>query len=111
MPSTHSSETEHLWKRVGLEELRRALSRIEALTTSFEHALQKLPPCSKCARAHLLERIRTASGELSSETASLSVPAATLQQAAAAAEQTEADLMANEPKPCRCEGGPCTCHE
>ena len=111
MPSMPSAETELLWKRVGLEELRRALSRIEALTTGFERALRRLPPCSTCARTNLFGQIRTTSGQLSSETASLSALAATLQQAAAAAEQMEAQLMANVPKPCRCEGGTCTCHE
>lgn len=38
-----SIESEDLWRRVGLSELRRALRHIDHLTRTFEQVLQELP--------------------------------------------------------------------
>ena len=104
-------DSEDLWRRVGLDELRQALGRVHGLTERFEQALHTLPPCNACARVNLLEQIHTAGRHLSGEVTSLAVLATTLKQAVAAAEQTQAELAANAPDPCRCSFGQCTCHE
>lgn len=103
-------DTEDIWRRVGLEELRHALVRARGLMERFEQALRTLPPCNTCARASLLEQIDTAGRHLSGEAASLSVLASTLKQAVASAEQTQAALVVNAPDPCHCSSGQCTCH-
>src|SRR3989338_3167269 len=94
--------SEDLWRRVGLDELRQALVRTQGLIQEFEQALRTLPPCNACARVSLLEQIHTAGRHLSGEAASLSVLAGVLTQAVAAAEQTQTELAANAPSPCRC---------
>ncbi|MBI3996446.1 MAG: hypothetical protein HY352_02180 [Candidatus Omnitrophica bacterium] len=103
--------SEDLWRRVGLDELRQALVRTRGLMEQFEQALRMLPPCNACARVALLERIDAAGQGLSGEIIGLSVLASTLKQAVAAAEHTQAELGANTPEPCRCSSGQCTCHE
>lgn len=104
-------DTDDLWRRVGLEELRQALERVTALANEFAGALKALPPCNACARVSLLEQIHTSGRHLSGEAGSLSVLAGALKQAVAAAEQTQAELVANAPSPCRCSSGQCTCHD
>lgn len=104
-------DAEDLWRRVGLDELRCALVRIECLTKQFEQALRALPPCSRCARVSLMEQIRETGGRLSGEAGSLSALAETLKRAVAAAEQTQAALAANAPEACHCTTSRCTCHE
>ena len=103
--------SEDLWRRMGLDELRHALVRTQGVMQQFEQALRTLPPCNACARVSLLEQIHAAGRHLSSEAASLSVLAGTLKQAVAAAEQTQTKLAANAPPPCRCSSGQCTCHD
>ncbi|MBI4597862.1 MAG: hypothetical protein HY737_05620 [Candidatus Omnitrophica bacterium] len=103
--------SEDLWRRVGLDELRQALVRVQGLAAAFENALQTLPPCTACARVALLERIDAAGRDLSGEVTGLSVLASTLKQAVAAAEQTQTELAANALAPCRCSSGECTCHD
>lgn len=103
-------DSEDIWRRVGLEELRQALVRAQGLIEQFEQALHTLPPCNTCARVNLLEQISTAGHHLSGEVTSLSVLASTLKQAVATAEQTQAELAANAPDPCQCSTGECTCH-
>lgn len=104
-------DAEQLWRRVGLDELRQALRRIEELMYGFEKTLRSLPPCDACARAKLVERIQSDSNRLSREMTSLSVLAETLKDTLGTTEQCTAALTANPPAPCRCTGGPCTCHE
>ena len=102
--------SEDVWKRVGLEELRQALGRVTVMTRQFDGALQALPPCDACARAHLLEQIHVASRQLSQEAVSISMLAEALGAAIAAAERSRGYLVAAAPTPCRCQAGPCTCH-
>ena len=104
-------DSEDLWRRVGLDELRKALVRIEELMYGFEKTLRSLPPCNACARAKLVERIQSDSHRLSREMTTLSVLAESLKGALGTAEQCTTDLTANAPAPCRCTGGACTCHE
>ena len=111
MSETHEVDSNDLWRRVGLDELRQALARVQGLTAGFEKALRTLPPCNTCARVSLLEQIQATGRHLSSEAASLSVLASTLKQAVAAAEQMQAELAANAPEPCQCSSGECTCHD
>ena len=111
MAATPELNSEDLWRRVGLHELRQALVRTQGLMQEFEQALRTLPPCNACARVNLLEHIHAAGRHLSGEVASLSALAGTLKQAVAAAEQIQTELAANAPAPCRCSSGQCTCHE
>ena len=104
-------ESEDLWRRVGLEELRRTLAQVSDLIKDFERALRALPSCNQCARVALLEQIRGAGEALGRQTISLAMLAESLEGAVAAAEQTKAAFTANAPEPCRCPSGPCTCHE
>ena len=103
--------SEDLWRRVGLDELRQTLVRAQGLMERFEQALRTLPPCNTCARVSLLEQIHSAGRHRSGEAGSLSVLAGVLTQAVAAAEQTQTELAANAPPPCRCSSGQCTCHD
>ena len=111
MPGRTELDTKALWRRVGLDELRQALVRIEELMYGFENTLRSLPPCNACARAKLVERIQSDSHQLSREMTTLSVLAESLKGALGTAEQCTTDLTANAPAPCRCTGGACTCHE
>ena len=110
MPSAPSSD-EDLWQRVGLQELRRALRRVQELTREFEAALGTLPACHTCARATLVEQINRTAHRLGQHAASVSVLASTLSDAMAATEEARKALISNVPSPCQCAGGPCTCHD
>ena len=111
MPGRTELDTKALWRRVGLDELRQALVRIEELMYGFENALRSLPPCNACARAKLVERIQSDSHRLSREMTNLSVLAESLKDALSTTEQCTTDLTTNPPVPCQCTGGQCTCHE
>lgn len=111
MTASAGIDTDELWRRVGLDELRKVLVRIEELLYGFEKTLRSLPPCNACARAKLVERIQSDSNRLSREMTGLSVLAETLKGALSTTEQCTAALTANAPAPCRCTGGACTCHE
>jgi hypothetical protein len=111
MTASAGVDTEELWRRVGLQELRQALIQIEELMYGFEKTLRALPPCNTCARAKLVERIQSDSHRLSREITSLSVLAESLKDALSTTEQCTADLTTNAPAPCQCTGGECTCHE
>ncbi len=104
-------DSDELWKRVGLEQLRRTLVRVQDLVKHFKQALHTLPPCNSCARVALLEQISMTGRKLSGEVTSLSVLAATLKQAVAIAEHTQIELTADALKPCECTGGQCLCHD
>lgn len=104
-------DSEDLWRRVGLNELRQALVRARDLMERLDQALRTLPPCNTCARISLLEQIHTVGRYLGNEVSSLSVLASTLKQAVAAVEQTQAELIENAPVPCQCSTGQCTCHD
>ncbi len=108
---TGSIDSEDIWRRVGLGELRQELVRTQSLMQEFEQALRTLPPCNACARVSLLEQIHAAGRHLSVASGGLSVLAGTLKQAVAAVEQTQTELMANAPASCRCSSGPCSCHD
>jgi hypothetical protein len=104
-------DSDDLWRRVGLGELRNALQRVERLTRTFEQALRALPPCNTCARGSLLEQIHTVGSHLDRELVGVTVLANSLKEAVAAAEPTREALAAGAPAPCQCGRGPCTCHE
>ena len=105
------SEAAQLWQQFGLEELRLALQRVSGLTQRFEQTLKALPSCNTCARGQLLERIRRASHELSSELGSLAVLAEALHGAVDTVGRIETALIDENPTPCRCAGEPCRCHQ
>ncbi|MBI4341649.1 MAG: hypothetical protein HY598_05145 [Candidatus Omnitrophica bacterium] len=102
-------ESEGLWKRVGLEELRQALERVTALAGEFEAALKALPPCDACARALLLERIEAAGRRLGGAAISVSTLADVLRQAQATAEHAQQELVRCAPESCACPPGQCSC--
>jgi hypothetical protein len=104
-------DSDDLWRRVGLGELRNALKQVERLTQTFEQALRALPPCNTCARGSLLQQIHTASSHLGRELVGVTMLASALKEAVVAAEQTHAELVAHAPNPCRCATGPCACHD
>ena len=106
-----SPNSEELWKRVGLHELRDTLEQVTILMNRFEQALQALPPCNHCAQAALLEQVHRTGNQLSGQVVSLTVLAETLKQAVAVSERAHEMLSASQLTPCRCPSGPCTCHE
>ena len=108
---TREVDSDELWRRVGLAELRQALVRTEELMVRFEQTLQTLPPCTTCARAKLLEQLERQTGRLAQEMTGLAVLATTLKQTLVTLEQAEAALQQNVPAPCRCRTDVCTCHE
>lgn len=107
--SSAGDTVEDLWSEIGLQELRSALGRINGLAQDFEHALRLLPPCRSCARAALLEPIRTTGSQLSGAVIGLAALAQTLRQTMKTVEETRGQLAADAPAPCRCPSGPCTC--
>lgn len=111
MAVSQGIDSEDIWRRVGLEELRRALVQVTDQMKGLEQVLRVLPPCNACARGQLLEQIQTAGSHLSRELVGLTVLAGSLKGAVTTAEQAQAELAANAPDPCRCSSGQCTCHE
>ena len=111
MESSSSADVELLWKRVGLKELRSALSQVDELARHFEATLRTLPPCDQCARAVLFEQIQKTGSRLSGKVTTLSALAGTLEDAAKATEKARRDLEKNCPLPCQCKEGACACHE
>ncbi len=103
-------ESEALWKRVGLEELREVLLRVMALTQEFEQALKALPPCDSCARAALLDRIETSGRKLASAAVGVSTLAEVLRQAQVTLEAAQKELERCAPETCACPPGACTCN-
>ncbi len=110
MSKVNSVDSEILWRRIGLKELRQALIGVEVLTRQFEEALRALPTCDECARTVLLEQINAAGSRLSSQVVSLAVLASTLKKAGAKAEEKIGQLMERPPDPCHCPSRECTCH-
>jgi hypothetical protein len=104
-------ESEALWRRVGLAELRKTLEQVTRSLQRLQQGIQGLPPCDACARAQLLQELHAASRQLSKDTVGISVLTEALRAAVTAAEQAQAELAAQTPPPCRCPTGPCTCHE
>ena len=102
-------DTEDIWKRVGLEELRQALERVTTLAEEFEDALKALPPCDACARALLLERIEASGRRLGGAAISVSTLADVLRQAQATAEDAQQELVRCAPESCACPPGRCAC--
>lgn len=109
MPVTQT-DLDELWRRVGLGELRGALLRVQELSREFEEALRALPSCDQCARAKLLEQIRSTGGRLSSEAVSLSIMAESVKSTVKAVEDAQCMLETNPPQPCHCPAGECLCH-
>ena len=102
-------ESEALWKRVGLEELREALLCVMRLAAEFEEALKALPPCDSCARAVLLERIEVGGRKLGGEAISVSMLAEVLRQAQVTLEAAHEELIRCAAESCACPPGTCTC--
>ena len=98
-----------IWKRLGLEELRLALTRVIAFAEEFEGALRALPPCDSCARAALLDKIEASGRELGGAAISVSTLAEVLRCAQAAAESAQVELERCRPETCACPAGRCTC--
>ena len=111
MEFVQQPDTADLWRRLGLDELRRSLQHVEGLIHSFEQIVRTLPPCNGCARLKLIAQIEATSKQLSGEVAGVSALAETLKAAVAVAEHTQTELSANAPEPCQCSAGQCTCHE
>lgn len=102
---------EELWERVGLENLRQALTKVDALTHRFERSLQELPNCDKCARVTLLDHIEQTGAQLSGEIISLTSLAASIKQAVNVIESAQKDLKEQVPHRCECpDEAACTCH-
>jgi hypothetical protein len=110
MSAPQAADSEEIWRRVGLEALRQALTQVSGLVKDFERILGSLPSCNQCARLALLEHIQTAGTQLSRQAVSLTVLAESLKGAVAAAERTGVELAEHCPDPCRCPAGRCTCH-
>ncbi len=110
MPSAKGLEGEELWRRVGLDELRQTLVRVETLMRVFEKTLRSLPSCNECAKARLLEHLRASSTRLGTVITGLAILAESLSSALTAAEQAQDGLTRQPVQPCRCSANPCTCH-
>ena len=109
MAPSSGVDSEELWKRVGLEELRQVLERVTALAREFEEALKALPPCDACAQAMLLERIEASGRRLSGTVISVSTLADVLRHAQVAAEKARQQLVTCAPESCSCLPGHCSC--
>ncbi len=57
MSAIHEIDSEDLWKRIGLDELRQALAEIERLSRQFVQSLRVLPPCTTRVRVTLISQI------------------------------------------------------
>jgi len=104
-------DTNELWRRVGLEELRASIRKVESASREFERILRELPPCNRCARASLLRQIQDSGAHLSSKSGSISALAAVVKESV---EQFEIELENFESETiseCACSSGPCTCHD
>ncbi len=103
-------DLERLWRRVGLEELRKALGRIRDLERVFEKMLADLPVCDDCARRILFEKLERAGIQLGGEVFNVTTLAASLQKALAVLEKSRTDLAGSLSHTCRCPQEPCACH-
>ncbi|PIQ84645.1 MAG: hypothetical protein COV75_01205 [Candidatus Omnitrophica bacterium CG11_big_fil_rev_8_21_14_0_20_63_9] len=103
-------DTQELWRRVGLEQLRNTLGRISRMIVEFEEVLRSLPSCNECARSQLIQQLNQRSTTLSAEFTTLAVLAEGLQQAVAQTEAAHGELLERIPSPCHCASHPCTCH-
>lgn len=103
-------ESEALWKRVGLEELRAALLSVTRLAVELEEALRDLPPCDSCARAALLAKIETSGRKLGGAAITISTLADILRQAQETVEAACKELETCAPEACACPPGRCTCN-
>ena len=109
MSAPREVDSQDVWKRVGLEELREALRRVTTLVEEFEGALKALPPCDACARAALLERIETSGRRLGGAAISVSTLADVLRRAQSTAERARQELARCAPEACACPPGQCSC--
>ena len=110
MPDSQPIDTDRIWTRVGLQELRQALSGVIASMQELHGVLNALPACNTCARRALIERIHTASRQVGQQSTGLAVLAASLQSAMQAVEQTDTEMRIHHPEACQCAGEPCRCH-
>ncbi len=104
-------DTNDLWRRVGLDELRKSLLRIEKSRERFEQVLRRLPPCNSCARAILLETIQKQAERLSVEAGSTAVLASSIKDTLSVIETAHKQLAAEDIPACCCHQGECTCHD
>ena len=110
MPTKLFSESNEIWKRVGLHELRKELQNVVASAERFELALRELPSCDKCAKLALLEHIQNTGRKLGTQVASLSVLAESLKSTVEITENIKTQLTENIPQSCKCQGKKCSCH-
>ena len=111
MPTSQTIDSDQIWKRVELEELRNAVKRAEYAIHQFERVLRALPSCNACARLKLIEQVQHTSGRLGKEAIGLTVLAQGLKNAMEAVDRTRSTLTQQSLAPCRCSGTECTCHE
>lgn len=104
-----SKETEQLWRRIGLEELRQAVEKTQQAINDFQRAVEALPDCEHCARVALLEKVGHSSAALERSVVGVNVLASVLQEAVAVAGQARQRLALKPPAACRCPGEPCQC--
>jgi hypothetical protein len=110
MPNETLSDSENLWKRIGLEELRKSLTVLQELSQRFQDNLKALPECDECAKVMLIEQIQTSGDRLGAETVTLVALAGTLKKAVQVTETMQAELVKNGPDPCCCPTEKCCCH-
>lgn len=103
-------DLDKIWSRVGLQELRSALRKIEDLSAQFEKTLSDLPVCDQCAHLRLLEEIQKKGKDLGGEVISLVSLAESLKNAVVIAEKTQEKLVEQCPETCQCHEDQCTCH-
>ncbi len=110
MTGTKEQDLADLWKRVGLDTLRKGLIEVYGLAQEFESALTHLPSCDQCARVALVDEIKKTGSDLGGKVIGLTALAETLRTALTAAEKAGSELEESCPLPCQCPKGECTCH-
>jgi len=110
MVETILFDSNRIWKRVGLHDLRSQLENVVSAAKHFEQALKELPSCDECAKFALLEYIQNTGRKLGAQAASLSVLAESLKSTIDAVHNYRTELAENPPHPCNCKGDHCSCH-
>ncbi len=103
-------DAEHLWRRVGLDELHKIFKDIEEKFKLFSALLHSLPPCDECAKLILIEEIEKTGRKLNAQVAGLTSLAETLRSSFEITEKLKTNLVENAPHLCQCKQGNCICH-
>lgn len=110
MAAPQPIDTDRIWARVGLQELRQTLGKVMASMHELNGVLNALPACNTCARRALIERVSTASQQVGRQSAGLAALSASLLSAMQAVERTDTEMRIHHPEACQCAGEPCRCH-